>query len=238
MVIVVEKTGKPKFDTHRLYYFDDAELVGTHKLPQLKPQQFIPHDVLSFNERSSIKNPGNHWLDFFIDDWHFECCWNEFERCVVAETSQEKDSWRRLDCYIQTFEKFEGIIGPDYSMFPEMLPDQRNWNCVRNRVYAYRLQQHSLNCVPVASWCDEKDWGWCFDGLPVDSTIAVSTNGCCKTETARMTFRRGLDELERQKSPYAIIVCGRCFKELEDCCSNLIFYPSFSQRMKVRKNGR
>lgn len=238
MVITMEKTGKPKYDTHRLYYFDDAELVGSHKLPQLKSQQLLPHDVVSFNERNSIKDPSKHWLDFFIDDPLFESCWNEFDKCILAESPENKYLWRSLDRYISIFEKYEGVIGTDFSMFPEMLPDQRNWNCARNRIFAYRLQQYGIPCIPVASWCCEEDWAWCFDGLPTNSTIAVSTNGCYNSKAARDLFRRGLEELERQKSPFAVVVCGRSFDELERCSSNLVFYLSFSQRMKERTNGR
>lgn len=234
----MEKTGIRKYDIHRLCYFDEAKLVGSHNMPQLEPQQLIPHDVVSFNERNTVRDPANHWLDFFIDDEGFECCWNELGRSVLAESDSEKSSWTRLDSYIPIFEKFEGVIATDYSMFPEMMPDQRNWNCARNRIYAFRLQQHGIPCIPVASWCSEDDWSWCFDGLPEKSTIAVSTNGCCHSAQGRECFRRGIDELERQKAPFAIVVCGRSFAELEGCSSNLLFYPAFSQRMGVRINGR
>lgn len=234
----MEKTGVPKYDTHRIYYWDDAELVGSHKLPQLAPQTLIPHDVVSFNERNAVKDPSEHWLDFFIDDNQFERCWTEFERGMVGDSNTERDSWRSLDRYIPQLMRFEGVIGTDYSMFPEMLPDQRNWNCARNRVFAYRMQQHGIPCIPVASWCCEEDWDWCFDGLPEESSVAVCTNGCCRSVETRRMFRRGIDELARQKDPYAIIVCGRNFSELEGCEANLVFYPSFSQRMKERINGR
>lgn len=236
--MTMEKTGVPKYDTHRIYYWDEAELVGSHELPQLAPQRLMPHDVVSFSERGGVRDPSGHWLDFFIDDPQFDCCWNEFERGVVGDSGSERDSWRSLDRYIPQFMKFEGVIGTDYSMFPNMLPDQRNWNCARNRVFAYRMQRHGIPCIPVASWCCADDWEWCFDGLPEESSIAVSTNGCCRSAEARRVFRRGVDELSRQKSPFAVIVCGRRLPELEGCGANLVFYPSFSQRMEARKNGR
>ena len=234
----MEKTGGPKYDTHRINYWDDAELVGSHKLPQLAPQTLIPHDVVSFNERNAVKDPSEHWLDFFIDDDQFERCWTEFERGMVGDSNTERNSWRSLDRYIPQLMRFEGVIGTDYSMFPEMLPDQRNWNCARNRVFAYRMQRHGIPCIPVASWCCEEDWDWCFDGLPEESSIAVSTNGCCRNAGTRRMFRRGIDELIRRKRPYAVIVCGRSFPELEGCEASLMFYPSFSQRMKERIHGR
>lgn len=238
MVTAMEKTGIPKFDTHRIYYWDDAELVGTHMLPRLEPQQLIPHDVISFNERNTVRDPSGHWLDFFVDDVQFESCWNQFERGVVCDSSEEHDVWRLVDRYLPQLARFEGVIGTDYSMFPEMLPDQRNWNCARNRVFAYRMQRNGIPCVPVASWSCKEDWEWCFDGLPEESSVAVSTNGCCRRAESRSVLRAGIDELTRRKSPYAVIICGRCLPEFEGCKANLVFYRSFSQRMRGRSNGR
>jgi len=41
-------------------------------MPQLEPNQFTPQNVISFNERKGISNPEKYWVDFFIDDYHYE----------------------------------------------------------------------------------------------------------------------------------------------------------------------
>ena len=74
------KTGVRKYDIFRTYYWNDATLVGQYRMPQLKATQSIPHDVIGFNERKSIRKPQNHWVDFFIDDALFESFWNHPER--------------------------------------------------------------------------------------------------------------------------------------------------------------
>ncbi len=163
------KTNVRKYDNFKMYYWHGATLVGKYKMPQLKPTQSIPHDVIGYNERSGIKNPEKHWIDFFIDDALFESFWNHPEM-----------SFNNL-------KRFEGIITTDYSMYPELLPAQNIWNCTRNRVMAYYLQNNGFDAIPVATWCMEEDFEWCFDGLPEMSSIAISSNGCLSSKIADRT---------------------------------------------------
>lgn len=209
------KTNDRKYDNFKLYYWHNATLVGKYRLPQLEPTQAVPNKVIGFNERKGISSPENYWVDFFIDDVMFEKFWNH------PEVS------------FSNLKKFAGIITTDYSMFPEMLPGQIIWNCTRNRVMAYYLQQQGFNIIPVASWCTENDFEWCFDGLPENSSIAISTNGCLSSPYSRRIFLRGVEELETQKSPSHIIICGRPFPEIDDL-PNVVYYPSFSQRWRKR----
>lgn len=215
------KTGIKKYDIFKLYYWHGATLVGKYKLPQLKPTKFIPKNVISFNERNGIKHPENYWVDYFIDDSLFESFWNAPDKSI------------------ENLKKFAGVITTDFSTFPEMLPGQIIWNVTRNRELAYYLQVHNeINIIPVASWCCLEDLSWCLDGLPEDSSIAVSTNGCLSSPYSKRIFLKGIEELQIKKSPFKIIVCGRPIKELNKY-ENILYYPCFSQRMEERiKNGR
>lgn len=209
------KTNVRKYDIFKLYYWHGATLVGKYRLPQIKATQSLPHDVISFNERTSVSHPENHWLDFFIDDVLFENFW-----------SHPEISFTKL-------RKFAGIISTDYSMLPEMLPGQRIWNCTRNRVMAYMLQQNMNDVIPTASWCTEDDFEWCFDGLPEKSSIAISSNGCMSSPYGKRIFLSGVEELQRRKKPTHLVICGRHFEELEQY-DNIFYYPCFSQRWKER----
>lgn len=214
------RTGKRKIDFFKMYYWHDATLVGKYRLPQLKATQSIPRNVISFNERNSVSNPQDHWIDFFIDDYMFESFWNHPEV-----------SFPRL-------RSFEGVIPDDHSMLPELLPGQNIWNCTRNRVMAYYLQREGFDVIPVASWCEKQDFEWCFDGLPEEGSIAISTNGCKSSPYSLRIFLEGVDRLQDEKKPSHLIVCGREVDELNKY-DNIIYYPSFSQRWKEReKNGK
>ena len=192
------KTNEPKYDIFKFHYWHGAKLIGKYRLPQLEPIQFIPKNVISFNERKKIKKPENHWLDFFIDDYHYE------------------NFWKHPEKYFVSIRKFAGIITPDYSMFPDILPGQNILNCTRNRVIAYYLQKNGFNIIPVASWCSSEDFDWCFDGLPNNSSIAISSNGCLSNPYGQRILLEGINELQRQKSPFKIIVCGRKMYESEN----------------------
>lgn len=209
------KTNNRKYDIFKLYYWHSAILVGKYRLPQLEPTQAIPSQVISFNERKGVKHPENYWVDFFIDDALFENFWNHPE------------------ISFDNLKRFAGIITTDYSMLPEMLPGQIIWNCTRNRVIAFYLQQHGFNIIPVASWCTENDFEWCFDGLPEKSSVAISTNGCLSSPYSHKMLLRGVKELYKQKAPSHLVVCGRKMPELDEY-PNVVYYPSFSQRWKER----
>lgn len=214
------KTGIRKYDNFKMYYWHNATLVGKYRLPQLKPTQAIPHNVISYNERKGIKNPENYWVDFFIDDVLFEGFWNHPEMSF------------------DNLKKFAGIITTDYSMKPELLPGQNIWNCTRNRVMAYYMQQNDFEVIPVATWCELDDFEWCLDGLPEESSIAISSNGCMSSPYGKYVFLQGVEELQKRKKPSHLIVCGRQVKELKKY-NNIIYYPCFSQRWKERvANGR
>ena len=214
------KTGVRKYDIFKMYYWHGATLVGKYRLPQLKPTQSIPRNVIGYNERSGIRKPEKHWIDFFIDDALFESFWNH------PEVSFEN------------LRKFEGIITTDFSMHPELLPGQNIWNCTRNRVMAYYLQSNGFDVIPVATWCEVDDFDWCFDGLPEESSIAISTNGCMSSLYSKCIFFKGVEELQLGKNPSKLIVCGREMPELKKY-DNILYYPCFSQRWNEReKNGK
>lgn len=211
------KTNVRKYDIFKLYYWHGATLIGKYRLPQLEPNQLIPRNVISFNERKGKSHPETRWIDFFIDDALFENFWNHPEMSF------------------ENLRKYEGLITTDYSMLPEMLPGQIIWNCTRNRIMAFYLQQQGFNVIPVASWSNPDDFDWCFDGLPEDSSIAISSNGCMSSPYGKRILLEGVAELQKRKNPYKLIVCGRHIKEL-DIYENVMYYPSFSQRWKERAN--
>lgn len=143
----------------------------------------------------------------------------------------QKTGSRKIDVF-KTFYWHGATLVGKYRL-PELLPGQNIWNCTRNRVMAYYLQSKGFDVISVASWCDKSDFGWCFDGLPEFSSIAVSTNGCKSSAYGTRVFLDGIKELQQRKHPTNLIVCGREVPELERY-SNIIYYPCFSQRWEAR----
>ena len=208
------KTGKYRFDFFKTRYWEGANLTAQTEMPILKRNHFMPNNVISFTERNT-KNKKKYWIDHFVDDVNFECVWNRLER------------------YLPMYSKFAGVIGTDFSLYPNLPKTQCMWNCTRNRIIDYRLQSLDISVIPTASWYNKESLLWSLDGLPDNSSIAISTNGCKNNPYVMKIFLYGVKVLQAKKTPFKLIICGNHIKEL-DCYDNILYYQNFSQRWKER----
>ena len=128
-----------KFNRFSQKYLAGADLTGAEHYPILQPTQFIPDNVISFNERNHIKNPSNYCLDHFIYDYFFEPVWNN------------------CDKYLNRYRQFKTIITTDFSAYRDSPLWERKYNIGRNRTIAYYLQRKGINIIPVASWAYMED---------------------------------------------------------------------------------
>lgn len=202
-------------------YISDANLVGSERYPEVQPTQTIPNNVISFSERSSIKNPENYYLDHFVDDYKFESVWKNCAR------------------YLEKYRRFKGVITTDFSVYRDMPLWARKYNVGRNRAIAYFLQRNGIDIVPVASWAYLSDLSWCLDGLPRQSSIAISANGCMMNFISKNALLGGIDRLQDTLHPTNLIISGGPLPELDKKYNNVHYYKNFSQRLKERiNNGR
>lgn len=63
--------------------------------------------------------------------------------------------------------------------------------------------------IPTAGFAGESSWEWCFDGLPKNSTVAITTNTLNDKEAHRL-FVGGVNAMVKKIQPTAIVVCGKC----------------------------
>lgn len=71
------------------------------------------------------------------------------------------------------------------------------------------MQENGLNIIPNACWGDEESLEWAFDGLPNNSILALTTQGCMqKTDYRKQILVNGIHELIRQKHPSKLVVYG------------------------------
>lgn len=150
----------------------------------LKKTTKIPSKAIPF-DRINTTTDYKQWVHFYIDDYKFERIWNN------------------LDRYMQTFKKFYGIIGTDFSTYMDMPLAQQIWNLYRNRVISHYLQENGIDVIPNVQWGTEETYEYCFDGIPSGGTVAVSTNGCIKDKLNRYYFQKGLEkmlDIQREKN--------------------------------------
>jgi len=245
---------KRKIEHFHLNYLHDATFVGNNSMPLLKATCVVPRHVISYTEIKQTVDKANYFVDFFVDDYRFKdisyldnlpdlqkaCLLNNLFKmfdinCAYNfSTKYELDKlYAKLDRFRRKLKDFEGVIGLDFSMYPEMHPNQRKWNCFRTRGMAYYFQINGFNVIPTVSWCSEDDFEYCFDGIPKHSSVAISSNGCKNNEYSKMMFLVGVEELQRKLEPSTLIVCGS-MAELEKY-NNVFSYPSFSERRNKRR---
>lgn len=81
--------------------------------------------------------------------------------------------------------------------------------CRANRFVDYTLQQAGIPMIPTAGFADESSWEWCFDGLLLNSTVAVTTNCLGRDREAHRLFVGGINTMVEKIHPTAIVVCGK-----------------------------
>lgn len=202
-------------DVLRERFITGAELVGKFGFPQLEP---INADVtglkpVPFHMANKEKNPRPAICHCFLEDYRFETLW--------------KEPLKSID----TLLNFKYVCPCDFSVYSNMPLALQIYNVYRDRVIHHFLTCCGVNCVPVVVWSDESSFEWCFDGLPQNSTLAVSTNGC-HTIRAREYYKRGFVEMCKRLNPNLVIVVGG--KIDVDYDVEIQYLDGFSQQMKKR----
>ena len=103
------------------------------------------------------------------------------------------------------FQRFGGVITPDFSLYREMPLAMQIWNTYRNRAISFWLQREGIPIVPNVRWGDERTYAVAFEGLPQGGTVAVSTNGLLRKQVDREYFKCGLSRMVAVLKPQTII---------------------------------
>lgn len=177
-------------------------LTGKYNMPVLDATQTIPSKLISFNECLQCAHPEQYFVHFYVDDYQFERVWNQPKR------------------YTELLRRFAGVISPDFSMYLDMPRAQQIWNNYRSKLLAAFFQKHKLEVISNVSWSDSSSFDFCFDGLPQNSVLAISTNGCINNYSS-LYFLDGYHEMLKRLKPAKVLVYGQVPKEIQ---SNLIVH--------------
>ena len=82
------------------------------------------------------------------------------------------------------------------------------WNVYRSRLLGQMMQQLGLTVIPTVSWADERSFEFCFDGLPLNSTLSISTIGVKKNDKANQMWQRGVLKMITKLHPKQLLVYG------------------------------
>lgn len=184
--------------------FKNSSFAGRYNMPVLNATQIVPKKLIAFNDCFSVSDK-NCFVHFYIDDYQFERLWNFPKR------------------YLDILKEFAGVISPDFSMYLDMPQAQQIWNNYRSKLLASFLQNNGVSVIPNISWSDSNSFDFCFDGIPQNSVVAISTNGCINNYSS-LYFLDGYNEMLKRLKPTKVLVYGKVPKEINS--DLIIHYPS------------
>ena len=170
--------GWDALNTHALY--PAANLYG---IPMLK--YTTAPEVNELVPFTSIGSLPRHACHFFLDDYRFERVWN------------------RPSIYVPRLSQFPVVLTPDFSLYLDWPFSVNLWNVYRSRWLGRYWQEHGITVIPTVGWAGESSFSFCFQGIPVGSTVALSPPDV-RSSDVLYKFLAGFQEMLRQVRPIAV----------------------------------
>lgn len=201
----------------------DIPTTGKYNFPQLAQVNYLPEEpVYPLNYLKSTLTKGRYWYHCFTAERNFHRLYNCFSD------------------YVELLRQAKGLISADFSLFRDYPEKVLIAKCRANRLVDYALQQAGIPMIPTAGFADESSWEWCFDGLPLNSTVAVTTNCLGRDREAHRLFVGGINAMVEKIHPTAIVVCGKVSDWLPKRHANIriVHIPSYSEMWSERKKRK
>lgn len=207
--------------TIAIYNMDiQTKLVGDYGIPQIEPCDVVPEKLIGFNYVASSKLESNAGVHFFIDDYQFERV------------------WRRPESYVGCLSKYKCVLTPDYSLYVDMSIAVQIWNVYRSRLIGSFFQSNGIDVVPTLQWSDARSFDFAFDGLPNNSTVAVSAIGANRSSYSKMLWLDGMNEAIDRLSPNRVLVYGDIPDYQFPSSIEVVRYKSFVSELRSRTGAR
>lgn len=206
-------------DVFKYFMTINQRFVGKFELPLINKSTNIPKNLVSFNYVNSLLkkksiDPREYYVHFFIDDYQFERIWN------------------RPDRYLSQLSKFAGIIMPDFSVYNNFPFPLQLFNVYKSRLIAAYYKSRGVDVIPTLTWSDESSLKWILDGLPKESVVAVSSNGCLNKLTINEFVRIYKVVIEKLK-PVKVVFVGKVPEALK-ADTRIIEFESHLQKLRGR----
>lgn len=183
---------KARYNIFASSFLSGAKLVGKYQFPEVAPIHVqnisvLPYDKIrrKQNEKSSL------WVHHYVFDTRFQ-----------AMLKSPDDRYLHL-------QKYAGVIGLDNSLYRDMPLGEQIHSVYLNRLFDFRWQQLGMQVIPNVVWGDYRSFSFCFDGLPKNSTIAVSSQGMMRGRENHFYFLEGFATTLERLQPENIIFYGK-----------------------------
>lgn len=210
-------------DGYSSYLVEGATFVGKYQIPALSKHDeiLIPKDMILFDKRNIVKNK-DLAIDFYMHDVTF--------KQVLTSTSK----------YLDQLSRYTAVISPDCSLYRDMPLCLQITNTYMSRAVGFYLQKHGVYVIPNVRWGDERSFEFCFQRLPTNDIVCISTHGCIRGAENKYYFKLGLEEMLKILKPKVVLVHGTMPDEIFLEFINkaeFIHYESYISKIKGGKNN-
>lgn len=183
--------SRAKAECNNLHLINGMRITQRYGFPILSPCTECPNLACVPYSSRNERGKQNFGVHFFEDDYKFE-----------------NPIWNRLDQTTYQLRNRPYLFTPDHSLYVGPLSALNISSIYKSRFEGAFWTLCGYKVIPTASWGDVDSFEYCFDGLPLNSVIAVCGTGICGNNGALELWYTGLSELERRLQPILIIIYG------------------------------
>ena len=151
-------------------------------------------------------------IHFFLGDYLFERTWSK-----LIQTAE-------------FLEQYKLVLSPDFSLYTDMPKALQLFNHYKKMYISKFWQDMGIKVVPVACWSDELSFEFCFEGMPKNSLIAISSVGVMKNKENRHAFELGYAKMIEMLEPKQILWYGKEHECIDNSIPHIICEPDYNKR--------
>ncbi len=177
---------------NNMHLVKDMVFTQRNCFPILKPYTgSVDFDVFPYSMHNKLSGI-NQALHFFTYDCNFDnAVWKNLERTT---------------CSIRNFRY---LFTPDYSLYvDDSLTHQNKEFTYRTRFVGAYWQNSGFDVIPTVSWGNANSFDYAFEGLPLNSVLAVCGVGYNHCRESRELWEYAIHRIEEELSPIVILVYG------------------------------
>ena len=196
----------------------------------------IPKRLITWEEAKSIhkkhinKKEYDYYEDafvnWFLDDYKFD---------------GPRGIWHDYEFTLKVLRHFAGAITPDFSTYQDFPAAIKIYATYRMRTYGYWLGREGIAIINNVRWGTEETFDFCFEGIPVNSIVAIGTvGGGPRKLIDRSRFETGLLKMVDVLKPHNILVYGsakgECFDKLKKQGIHIVSFQSKTDKVFEGRN--
>jgi len=195
-------------------YARSRPVTGVEQIPLLRGirQGSSPNEIVAFDDVGRATNSRLAAAHFYKSD-------DKFIKYLYEPS-----------LLVQRLSQFGYVLTPDISLSPTMGRWQKVGLTVLSRQVGSIWEDHGLNVIPSLRWVEVDDCDFVFEGVPKQTSVAVSSYGLISDSLLRENFTAGLVKLLTELQPSSVFIYGSVNEEIR----NLETFPGQFQFFKPK----